>query len=163
MEAGAVIADGENAVAQPHLDETTRRAPLARVVEQVGDGAVDALARAAHERGLQLTSKRRSQRRRVRSTASATIWSRRTSSRGQLAAVPRASSTTSLTSAVGSSSSSMMSRRSASRSSGVRRAASWSTWMLARSEAIGVRSSWLASAIRWRWAATERSSRSSVG
>ncbi len=34
--------------------------------------------------------------------------------------------------------------------------------MFARSEAIGVRSSWLASAIRWRWASTERSSASSV-
>ena len=34
--------------------------------------------------------------------------------------------------------------------------------MFARSEAIGVRSSWLASAIRWRCASTERSSASSV-
>ncbi len=34
--------------------------------------------------------------------------------------------------------------------------------MFARSEEIGVRSSWLASAIRWRWACTERSSASSV-
>ena len=34
--------------------------------------------------------------------------------------------------------------------------------MLARSEVIGVRSSWLASAMRWRWAATERSSASRV-
>ncbi len=56
----------------------------------------------------------------------------------------------------------MMSRRRPSRSSGARRSASCRVWMFARSDAIGVRSSWLASAIRWRWASTERSSASSV-
>ena len=55
-----------------------------------------------------------------------------------------------------------MSARSASCSAGARRWASPSVWMFARSDEIGVRSSWLASAIRWRWAATERSSASRV-
>ena len=56
----------------------------------------------------------------------------------------------------------MMSPRKLSCSFGGRRSASPNTWMFARSEAIGVRSSWPASAIRWRWAATERSKASSV-
>ena len=45
---------------------------------------------------------------------------------------------------------------------GGRRSASSSTWTLARRLAIGVRSSWLASATRCRCASTERSSASSV-
>ena len=42
------------------------------------------------------------------------------------------------------------------------RSACSSVWMFARRLAIGVRSSWLASATRWRCASTERSSASSV-
>ena len=43
-----------------------------------------------------------------------------------------------------------------------RRSRSSSVWMFARRLAIGVRSSWLASATRWRCASTERSSASRV-
>ena len=49
----------------------------------------------------------------------------------------------------------MMSARRLARSSSGSRSASSSTWMLARRLAIGVRSSWLASATRWRCASTE--------
>ena len=56
----------------------------------------------------------------------------------------------------------MMSARRLSRSSSGSRSASCSTWMFARRLAIGVRSSWLASATRWRCASAERSSASSV-
>ena len=56
----------------------------------------------------------------------------------------------------------MMSARIRSRSSAGSRSASCSVWMFARRLAIGVRSSWLASATRWRWASTERSRASSV-
>ena len=56
----------------------------------------------------------------------------------------------------------MMSARRLARSSSGRRSASSSTWMLARRLAIGVRSSWLASATRWRCASADCSSASSV-
>ena len=55
----------------------------------------------------------------------------------------------------------MSARRFARSVSGSRSECS-SVWMFARRLAIGVRSSWLASATRWRWASTERSSASSV-
>ena len=101
-------------------------------------------------------------RRSARSTSWRTIWSMRTSSTTSLGFAPRASSTTSPTSAVSSSSSAMMSARRLARSSSGRRSASCSTWMLARRLEIGVRSSWLASATRWRWASADCSSASSV-
>ena len=88
--------------------------------------------------------------------------STRTSSSTRPGLLPRASSTTSPTSAVSSSSSARMSARSAARSSSGSRSASSIVWMFARRLAIGVRSSWLASATRWRCASTERSSASSV-
>ncbi len=66
------------------------------------------------------------------------------------------------TSAVSSSSSETMSARRSARSCGASRSASPSTWMLARRLAIGVRSSWLASATRFDCAEAERSSASSV-
>ena len=52
-------------------------------------------------------------------------------------------------------------QRGAARRRGSRSASS-SVWMFARRLAIGVRSSWLASATSWRCASTERSSASSV-
>ena len=82
--------------------------------------------------------------------------------RARRASRPRASSTMSATSAVSSSSSATMSARSDSRSAAGSRSACSSVWMLARRLAIGVRSSWLASATSWRCASTERSSASSV-
>ena len=88
--------------------------------------------------------------------------STRTSSSTRPGLLPRASSTTSPTSAVSSSSSARMSARSAARSCSGSRSESSRVWMLARRLAIGVRSSWLASATRWRWASTERSSASRV-
>ena len=66
------------------------------------------------------------------------------------------------TSAVSSSSSPITSARRASRSASGRRSSSRISCRLARIDAIGVRSSWEASATSWRCARTERSSASSV-
>src|SRR6201996_3147051 len=101
-------------------------------------------------------------RRRARWRAADTISSPRTSPGAALSFDPRASSTTSPTRAVSSSSSSMMSVRRASRSSGDRSFSSRISWRLARIVAIGVRSSWEASATRLRCAWTDSSSASSV-
>ena len=101
-------------------------------------------------------------RRRRRSTAPETIASTRTSPGSPLGRPPRASSTMSPTSAVSSSSSWITSARNASRSASGRRSSSRISCRLARIEAIGVRSSWEASATIRRWARTDRSSASSV-
>ena len=50
-EAGPVVAHAQHAVAQADRHLAVLRAPLARVVEQVGDGAADPLGVAALERG----------------------------------------------------------------------------------------------------------------
>ena len=99
---------------------------------------------------------------RARWATLSTISSSRTSSSASPGFAPRASSTMSATSAVSSSSSATMSARSDSSSAAGSRSACSSVWMFARRLAIGVRSSWLASATSWRCASTERSSESSV-
>src|SRR3954453_17170711 len=53
-ETRAVIAPGEDAVVEGQFDHAARRAPLDRVVEQVRDGAVDAVRLATHEGRLEL-------------------------------------------------------------------------------------------------------------
>ena len=153
VEARAVVADRQRAV----RERRPRSAPsgglhLHRVVEQVGDGARDPVGLATHERRLdrRAGSAGWGARRRARSSACETIWSRRTSPSSPLGFEPRASSTTSPTSAVSSSSSSIMSARSAARSSGESSDSSRISCRFARIEAIGVRSSCEASATRLR-------------
>ena len=99
----------------------------------------------------------------ARSVTALTTPSTRTSSSRASGLAPRASSTTSATRPVSWSSSSTMSARSID-ALGLPAAgrASSSVWMLARRLAIGVRSSWLASATSWRCASAERSSASRV-
>src|SRR4051812_41246783 len=59
FEARAVVAHAERAVAQLDLDRAARRAPAARVVEQVRDRAADALGLAADDGGLDARLERR--------------------------------------------------------------------------------------------------------
>ena len=158
-----MVAHGEAAVAQRDLDLAARRAPLARVVEQVGDRAADALGLAAHDGRLQLERR------------SATPSPRRRcgalDERGARSASRRTSSTTSARRRparelddvadergqlveLGDDVGAQRARSSGGRLVGVRRASG--CWRAG--SAIGVRSSWLASATRWRCASTERSS-----
>ena len=57
VDAGAVIADAHTVSVDPDLDDPARRGVLGGVVEQIVDGAGEALARALHHDGSSAASK----------------------------------------------------------------------------------------------------------
>ena len=52
LESGTVIANGQDTVAERHLDDSPAAAVLGGVVEQVGDGAGDPVTLAVDQRGV---------------------------------------------------------------------------------------------------------------